>query len=212
VGDPLSFPQAVELAPAPRDVGMVWPRVCLPPAQGAFEQRAGAVQVALGVEDQAEVVEAPDGVRVVGAEACRIDRQRALVEDPGAVQVALGVQNQAEVVEAPGGLGVVVAQPLLADRQGPLDQGAGAVELALIAEDAGSGPWRPAPDGFGGERDHLGFIRMGERAGAEHLPRSHRVQFLHVVEEQDADALHAGHSLSVGARAAYGSASGRRSR
>jgi hypothetical protein len=34
----------------------------------------------------------------------------------------------------------------------------------------------------------------------EDLPGADRVQFLHVIEEQDADTLHAGHSLRVGAR------------
>src|SRR6266496_4954724 len=32
---------------------------------------------------------------------------------------------------------------------------------------------------------------QGVRPRAEHLPRSHRVQLLHIVEEQDADTLHA---------------------
>jgi hypothetical protein len=45
-----------------------------------FKQRAGAVEVALGVEDVGEVVEAVSGVGVVGAELGLADRKDTLME------------------------------------------------------------------------------------------------------------------------------------
>src|SRR6266511_3300192 len=75
-----------------------------------------------------------------------------------------------------------------------LGEQAEAAPVGLESQALG-GPNRP---GTGGERHDLGLVRMGMRPRAEDLPRADRVQFLDVIEEQDADPLHASHSLRVG--------------
>src|SRR6266508_4249227 len=75
-----------------------------------------------------------------------------------------------------------------------LGEQAEAAPVGLESQALG-GPNRP---GTGGERHDLGLVRMGMRPRAEDLPRADRVQFLDVIEEQDADPLHASHSRRVG--------------
>jgi hypothetical protein len=61
-----------------RDVGMVGAKPGLVDRQGTLVQAAGAIEVALGVQEGAEVAEAIGGIGMVGAKLSLVDRQSSL--------------------------------------------------------------------------------------------------------------------------------------
>jgi hypothetical protein len=104
---------------------MVGARAGLVNSQGALVHGAGAVEVALVMQDFPEFVEASGGLGMFGAQPGLPDGEGALVEAAGVVEVTLVGQDMGEVAEAGGGVGVVGAQAGLADRKAALAQGAG---------------------------------------------------------------------------------------
>ena len=70
-----------------------------PPLQRLAVQRLGGIEVALGLQQQAQVVDRAERVRVAVAERLAARRQRLAEERRRAVEVALGVQQAAQVVD-----------------------------------------------------------------------------------------------------------------
>ena len=105
--------------------------------EGSFEERPGARQVALVLQQTSEVVEARRGLGMLRAERLLADRQRALVEWPRPGEVALGLEQAGEVVEARRGIGMLGAERLLANRERALVERPRAGKVALVLKQAG---------------------------------------------------------------------------
>ena len=110
-------PDGCEIGASDVGVGMLLTQDFPSYGQGSFEERPGARQVALILQQTTQVVEARCGPGMLGAERLFEARRGALMEWPRPGKVALGLKQAREVAEARRGIGMLGAERLLANRE-----------------------------------------------------------------------------------------------
>src|ERR1041385_7047870 len=115
--------QLLQGAPGRDGVRVVRAEDALADVGGAFQERAGGVQLTLVAEQGPETVEAVRGARVVGSPGSSADGQSPLEQRPGGIQLASDMEQAGQAIEADSGVGVVGPQGPLADGQGGLYEG-----------------------------------------------------------------------------------------